>query len=234
MTHSYKYYDVFAVFSVVALIVSNIIGQKLVPMGIFTTSAANLVFPVTYIISDVITEVYGYKRARRIVWISIASLLMMVLLFQLALIMPGIEAWTPEQQAAFELVLGNTPRFVLASLSAIWAGELMNAYVLSRMKIKTEGKNLWARLVGSTFVGQGVDSVVVYIIAFAGVLPWNVIVPAMLSGWFLKTIFEIIMLPVTYRIIAAVKKAEQIDVYDTHTNFTPFSLEIDTTDESKK
>lgn len=227
--HPFKYYDLFGMLAVCVLMISNITAQKLMQIGPFTLNAAILIFPITYIVSDVMTEVYGYSRARRVTWASCGGVILMAVMFQLIIAMPYIPDWP--NQDAFEKVLGATPRIVLASVTAIFAGEMMNSYVLAKMKLRSEGKHMWARFIGSTVLGECVDSIIFYSIAFIGVLPLNVMISALLTGWLFKTLYEVIMLPVTYRIVNRLKKAEGVDFYDVGTNFTPFSLEIT---ESKK
>jgi uncharacterized integral membrane protein (TIGR00697 family) len=222
--HPFKYYDLFGMLSVCVLMISNITAQKMVQIGPFTLSAAILIFPITYIVGDIMTEVYGYARARRVTWASIAGVTLMAVMFQMMNAMPHIPEW--QNQEAFEKVLGATPRIVFASVMAIFLGEMVNAYIMAKMKIITQGKYLWMRTIGSTFAGQGVDSVVFFTLAFWGVLPTNVIISALLTGWFIKTAYEAAMTPVTYIVVNKLKKIEEIDFYDTHTNFTPFSLDI--------
>lgn len=222
--HPFKYYDLFGMMSVCVLMISNTVAQKLMQVGPFTLNAAIIIFPITYLVSDILTEVYGYARARRVTWASIAAVVLMSAIYKLIIAMPYISEWT--NQDAFEKVLGSTPRIVLASVTALLVGDLVNCYVLAKMKVKTDGKHLWARFVASTFVGQGVDSIVFFTIAFAGVLPLGVMISALLTGWLAKTVYEIIMLPVTYKVVSALKRIEGVDFYDVDTNFTPFSLDI--------
>lgn len=223
--HPFKYYDVFAIVSVAVVMVSNIIAQKLAQIGPFTISSAILIFPITYILSDVMTEIYGYKRARRVTWMTVFCLLLMIVMFEIAIAMKPVAGWG--HQEAFATILGNTPRIILASLTALLAGELVNAFVMAKMKVMTEGKHLWMRTIGSTFVGQGVDTVIFFTLAFYGVMENSAIVTAALSGWILKTSYEVLMTPVTYLVIRKLKKIEEIDFYDTQTNFNPFSLSIE-------
>ena len=222
--HPFKYYDLFGMLSLCVLMISNITAQKVTAFGPLTVNAAILIFPITYIVSDIMTEVYGYARARRVTWASIAGVTLMAVMFQMIIAMPHIPEWT--NQDAFEKVLGATPRIVFASVTAIFIGELVNAYVLAKMKVANEGKHMWARFIASTFVGQGVDSAVFFTIAFWGVLPVPVMISALLTGWLLKTVYEIVMLPITTRVVNKLKQVEGVDFYDTRTNFTPFSLEI--------
>lgn len=186
--HPFKYYDLFGMLSVCVLMISNTTAQKMMSIGPFTLNAAIIIFPITYIISDMMTEVYGYARARRVAW---------------------------------------------ASVTALFVGDIINCYVLAKMKVMTEGKHMWMRFIGSTIIAEGVDSVVFFTIAFAGVLPFNIMISALLTGWFIKTLYEVIMLPVTYRIVNKLKRIEGVDFYDTNTNFTPFSLKIEESADKK-
>ncbi len=224
-SHFFKYYDLFGMLSVCILMISNTVAPKLFSIGPITTSVAILVFPITYIASDILTEVYGYARARRVTWASVAAVAIMCVFYQAAIAMPHIPQW--ENQEAFERTFAMAPRMALASVTAILVGEMLNAFVLAKMKVKTQGRNMWMRLVGSTFVGQGADSVIVAIVAFAGIMPWSVIISVILTGWFGKTAYEIIMLPLTTCIVKKLKRAEGVDFFDTNTDFTPFTLDIE-------
>ncbi len=228
--HPYKYYDLFGMLSVCVLMISNTVAPKMMAFGPFTFSAAIIIFPITYLISDIMTEVYGYARARRVTWAAIGGVVLMALMYKLTIILPHIEGWN--DQEAVEKVLGATPRIVFASITAVFFGDILNCYVLAKMKVRTEGKHLWARFTLSTLVGEGLDSVIFFTVAFLGVLPTSVLMSALLSGWFFKTVYEVIMLPLTYKIVHALKRVEGVDFYDVHTNFTPFSLEIG--EDSKK
>jgi queuosine precursor transporter len=223
--HPFKYYDLFAVLSAAILIASNITAQKMVPVGPLVMSAAIIMFPLTYVVGDIMTEVYGYARARRVTWMSVGCMAFVTILYQATIAMPHVAEW-PHQQA-FATVLGNTPRLVAASITAIMAGELINSFVLAKMKIWTQGKHLWARFVASTFVGQGVDSALFFPLAFYGVLPNDVLLTAALSGWLLKTAYEAVMTPFTTLIVRRLKKIEEVDFYDYNTNFNPFKLDVD-------
>jgi uncharacterized integral membrane protein (TIGR00697 family) len=223
--HPFKYYDLFGMLSVCVLMISNTTAQKMMSIGPFTLNAAIIIFPITYIISDLMTEVYGYARARRVAWASITGVILMSLMYQLIIAMPYIPEW--KNQDAFEKVLGATPRIVFASVTALFIGDIVNCYVLAKMKIVSEGKHMWMRFIGSTIIAEGVDSVVFFTIAFAGVLPVEIMMSALLTGWFVKTLYEVVMLPVTYRIVNKLKQVEGVDFYDVNTNFTPFSLKID-------
>lgn len=229
--HRFKYYD-FAMAAFVAILVcSNLIGAaKLVQffefrigdwnLGMF--GAGILFFPLSYVLGDVMTEVYGYARARRVVWAGFGAVLFMAFMSWVVVAMPPAPGW--EGQAAYEAVFGLTPRIVFASVMAFWAGELANAFVMARMKVASQGKHLWRRTIGSTVVGQGVDSVIFYPVAFLGVWTTGQVVTVLLTNYLLKVLWEAAQTPVTYRVVAALKKAEGVDVYDTDTAFTPFSI----------
>ena len=223
--HPFKYYDLFAVLSAAILIASNVTAQKMVPVGPLVMSAAIIMFPLTYVVGDIMTEVYGYARARRVTWTSVGCMAFVTILYQATIAMPHITEW-PNQEA-FKAVLGNTPRLVAASITAIMAGELINSFVLAKMKIWTQGKHLWARFVASTFVGQGVDSLLFFPLAFYGVLPNDMLLTAALSGWLLKTLYEALMAPFTTLLVRCLKKIEEVDFYDYTTNFNPFKLDVD-------
>lgn len=223
-SHSFKYYDLFGMLAVCVLMISNTVAAKMMALGPFTFSAAIIIFPITYLISDIMTEVYGYARARRVTWAAIVGVIIMALMYKLTILLPHIEWWN--DQEAVEKVLGATPRIVFASVTAVFFGDILNCYLLAKMKVRSEGRHLWLRFTLSTFIGEGLDSFIFFTVAFWGVLPTNVLVSALLSGWFFKTAYEIIMLPLTYKIVAKLKRVEGVDFYDVHTNFTPFSLEI--------
>ena len=223
--HPFKYYDLFAVLSVAILIASNITAQKMVGLGPLVISSAILMFPIPYVIGDLMTEVYGYARARRVTWMSVGCLAFVTILYQITIAMPHIAEW-PNQQA-FEAVLGATPRIVAASIVAIMAGELVNSFVLAKMKIYTQGRHVWARFIASTFVGQGVDSWIFFPLAFWGTLPNSVVIASALSGWLLKTAYEAVMTPFTTLIVRRLKKIEEVDFYDYNTNFNPFKIDVD-------
>ncbi len=230
--HRFKYYDFAMAAFVAILICSNLIGAaKLVqffePMslgpldfGIF--GAGILFFPLSYVLGDVLTEVYGYARARRVVWAGFAAVLFMAFMSWVVVAMPPAPGWGG--QAAYEEVFGLTPRIVFASIIAFWAGELSNAYVMARMKVWSGGKHLYQRTIGSTIVGQGVDSLLFYPIAFLGVWTPSQVLTVLITNYLLKVLWEALLTPVTYRVVGALKKAEGVDVYDAETNFTPFSV----------
>jgi len=189
-------------------------------VGLF--GAGILFFPLSYVLGDVLTEVYGYARARRVVWAGFAAVLFMAFMAWAVVKMPPAPGW--EGQAAYEQVFGLTPRIVLASVFAFWAGELSNAFVMARMKVWSGGKHLWQRTIGSTVVGQGVDSLLFYPIAFLGVWSTGQVATVLVTNYLLKVLWEALLTPLTYRAVAFLKRAEGVDVYDKGTDFTPFSV----------
>ena len=229
MTHKcesikrYKYYDFAMAAFVAILLISNLIGAaKVASLWGFEFGAGVLFFPLSYVLGDVLTEVYGYARARRVVWAGFAAMLFMAFMAWAVVSMPPAEGWLG--QRAYEEVFGITPRIVLASTLAFWAGELANAFVMAKMKILTKGRHLWTRTIGSTVVGQGVDSILFYPIAFFMVWDHDLLMTVMWSNFLLKVGWEAALTPVTYKVVGFLKKAEHEDYYDTGTNFTPFSL----------
>ncbi|MSQ10463.1 MAG: VUT family protein [Dehalococcoidia bacterium] len=210
---------------VTCLIVSNIIAVKLIEAPLFgvLVPAALIVFPLSYIFGDILTEVYGFSRARTIIWLAFACNLLAVAFFTLG------QSLTPaapfqDVQGAYERILGYTPRLLAASFIAYLIGEFANSMVLSRMKVATRGRFLWARTIGSTIIGEGLDTVVFNVIAFSGVLPAEALVQTALAAWTLKVAYEVAATPVTYAIVAFLKRAEGIDTYDTTASLSPLSL----------
>ncbi|MEO1243536.1 MAG: queuosine precursor transporter [Pseudomonadota bacterium] len=230
-THRFKYYDFAMAAFVAILICSNLIGAaKLVQftewevfgwqVGVF--GAGILFFPLSYVLGDVLTEVYGYARARRVVWAGFAAVSFMAFMAWVVVAMPPAPGW--EGQAAYEEVFGLTPRIVIASIVAFWAGELSNAFVMARMKVWSGGKHLWQRTIGSTVVGQGVDSLIFYPIAFLGIWTVEQVITVLITNYILKVLWEAFLTPVTYRVVNTLKRIEGVDVYDKDTEFTPFSI----------
>lgn len=206
----------------VCLIVANIVEQKLIRIGPIEATAGLLIFPVSYILNDIIAEVWGYKKARLIIWCGFAMNFFAVLIFQLAILVPGSENFT--HQAELKLVLGNTLRLVLSSFVAFLVGSFMNAFVMSRMKILQKGRKFSIRAVVSTLAGEGCDSVVFFTLAFYGIIPNNDLIMLILTQAGMKTAYEIIMLPFTNIIVRKVKKIEGVDVYDDSVSYNPFKL----------
>ena len=225
----FRYYDLVMAAFVTILLLSNLIGASkpsyvtLPLVGHWSFGAGVLFFPVSYIIGDILTEVYGYARARRVIWTGFAALLFMAFMAWVVVQLPPAAGW-PGQEA-YEFVFGNSWRIVLASMVAFWAGEFANSYVLAKMKIWTAGRHLWMRTIGSTVVGQGLDSLIFYPLAFWGLAGWPVelLWQVVLSQWAIKTAWEALLTPVTYAAVGALKRAEQVDLYDTETDFSPFA-----------
>lgn len=226
-----RYFDFVMAAFVVVLVLSNVIGAgkraeiELPLIGLWPFGAGILFFPVSYVIGDVLTEVYGYARARRCIWAGFAAMLFMATMSWVVVQLPPAAGWTG--QAAYESVFGQVPRIVLASMIAFWAGEFVNSLVLARMKIWTEGRHLWTRTIGSTVAGQGIDSLIFYPLAFYGAPDWPVeaLGAVMLSQFVLKVGWEALLTPVTYTVIGFLKRREGIDVYDNRTDFTPFTTQ---------
>jgi queuosine precursor transporter len=221
---AFKYLDLVYAFGLTAALISNTIEQKPVPFLGITTTAGIFLFPFVYIVGDVVTEVYGYARARRLTWIILAANVIMALSFWLAVGLPHESFW--DQQAAFAATLGAVPRFVLASIAALFTGDLVNCYVLSRMKLASKGKHLWMRTIGSTILGQAVDTTVFCAIAFTGTMPLSAVLSIALAGWGLKVAYEAFMTPFTYFIIAKLKKAENTDHFDYDVDYSPFKINV--------
>lgn len=206
------------------LLCSNLIGaSKIATVGGFTFGAGVLFFPISYIFGDVLTEVYGYARARKVVWAGFGALIFASFMSWFVLKLPPAEGWA--HQAAFETVFASTPRIVIGSLVAFFLGEFCNSFVLAKMKIKTEGKYLWMRTIGSTIAGEAVDSAIFYPVAFYGLWPNDLLIKVMISNYCIKVGWEVVITPFTYLIVNALKKAEHEDYYDIKTNFSPFVLD---------
>lgn len=211
---------------VTVLICANLIGAaKVAQVGGITFAAGVLFFPISYVFGDVLTEVYGYARARKVVWAGFGALAFASFMSWAVLAFPPAPGWP--HQAAYETVFGGTPRIVLASLVAYFCGEFCNSYVLAKLKLRTKGRLLWLRTIGSTIVGEAVDSAVFYPLAFLAAPGWSddLVLRVMVSNYGLKVAWEVVMTPVTYRIVNALKRAEHEDYFDRETNFTPFSLQ---------
>jgi queuosine precursor transporter len=221
----FKYYDLVMALFVTILLCSNIIGAaKVATVWGFTFGAGVLFFPISYIFNDVLTEVYGYARARKVVWAGFGAIIFASFMSWVVVSLPPSPDW--DGQSAYEMVFGQTPRIVFASLLAFFVGEFANSYVLAKMKVKTGGRYLWARTIGSTIVGEAVDSAVFYPVAFLYVWPTDLVMQVMLSNYTIKVLWEALVTPVTYKIVGFLKRAEQEDYFDVDTDFTPFSIEV--------
>ncbi len=218
----FRYFDYVMAAFVAILLLSNLIGAaKLATVWGFTFGAGILFFPLSYVIGDVLTEVYGYANARRCVWMGFGALIFMAFMSYVVVAMPAAEGW--DGQAAYESVFGSTWRIVAASVLAFWAGEFVNSFVLAKMKIITKGKHLWARTIGSTVFGQGVDSLIFYPVAFLGIWTHEQVVTVMITNWLLKVLWEAALTPATYAVVGWFKQREGVDVYDTGIDFSPFA-----------
>jgi len=219
MNVSYRLVVIAAIF-VTCLITANTIAVKVISLGPFILPAAIIIFPLSYIFGDILTEVYGYRWARRIIWLGFLCNLIFVIFAWVGQILPPAPFW--EGQGAYESILGYTPRLLAASFVGYLVGEFANSFVLAKMKILTQGRWLWSRTIGSTIVGQGLDSLVFIIIAFAGTPSFMLIM--ILYHWLAKTVLEAIATPFTYAVVNFLKKKEAIDTYDYQTNFNPFAI----------
>ena len=225
---NFRYYDFVMAAFVAILLLSNLIGAAkpsyvTLPGGThWSFGAGVLFFPVSYIIGDVLTEVYGYARARRVIWTGFAALAFMAFMAWVVVALPPAKGWPG--QDAYEFVFGNSWRIVVASIVAFTVGEFANSFVLAKMKVWTSGRLLWARTIGSTVVGQGLDSLIFYPLAFWGLAGWPVelLWQVVLSQWAIKTAWEALLTPVTYLVVGWLKRREGVDIFDTDTDFSPF------------
>lgn len=225
----FRYYDLVMAAFVAILLLSNIIGASkpsYIPLpdgSQWTFGAGVLFFPISYIIGDVLTEVYGYARARRVIWTGFAALAFMAFMAWVVVKLPPAAGWP--HQGAYEAVFGNSWRIVIASMTAFWVGEFANSFVLAKMKLWTGGRFLWMRTIGSTVVGQGLDSLIFYPLAFWGLAGWppELLVQVVISQWLIKTGWEALLTPVTYLVVGGLKRREGIDLYDAETDFSPFA-----------
>lgn len=217
-----KFYQFIIALFVTCLIISNIIAVKIGAFGTYFLPVAVILFPITYIIGDILTEVYGYQAARRAIWMGFMCNLIAVIAIYIAIKIPAAPFF--ENQKGFEQILGFAPRLLVASFIAYLVGQFSNSFVMAKMKIKSAGKHLWMRTIGSTIVGEGLDSLIFITIAFWGVMPSSAIGGLIVTQWIFKTLFEVVATPLTYLVINYLKKTEMIDVYDKETNFNPLSM----------
>lgn len=218
----FRHYELLVHAYVVVLLISNLVGQKLSAIGPFRVSGAQLLFPITYIFSDIFTEVYGYAGSRRAIWIACFANALMALMGVFMVAIPAAPEWPASHQEAFRIVFGSVPRMIIASLVAFWAGEFVNSYVMARMKVWTGGRWLWTRTVGSTVAGQAIDSLLVTAVFYWGTVPWTTVLVAAGSGYLLKVVYEAAATPLTYAVVGFLKRSEGVDVYDEGTDFSPF------------
>ncbi len=228
----FRYFDLVMAAFVTILLLSNVLGAgkraviDLPLIGLWPFGAGILFFPISYVIGDILTEVYGYGRARRCIWAGFAALLFMAFMSWVVVALPPDAGWTG--QAAYEAVFGQVPRIVFASIVAFWAGEFANSLVLAKMKIWTQGRHLWSRTIGSTIIGQGIDSLIFYPLAFLFAAGWTPedVFKVLLTQWALKVAWEVLLTPLTYAVVGFLKKREGVDVYDRDTDFTPFATKL--------
>jgi queuosine precursor transporter len=215
-----RHLDTISSLFVAVLLISNIASSKILELGWFTFDGGTILFPLSYVFGDILTEVYGYSSSRKVIWMGFISAALMSLILGIVGALPPAQGWN--NQDAFEKILGLTPRIVAGSLAGYWAGEFANSYVLATMKVMTNGKWLWTRTIGSTLIGEGIDTAVFATIAFAGILETPLLVTLMLSNYVFKCGVEIALTPVTYVVVRSLKASEGIDWYDRQTDFNPF------------
>jgi len=223
----YRFYDFCMVGFVTVLLCSNLIGpgKTCVVFGV-TFGAGNLFFPISYIFGDVLTEVYGFARARKVIWAGFGAMIFATVMGQFVIHAPvdPNEPYNKVIQPAIEVVFGNTWRIVAGSIIAFWAGDFVNCYVMAKMKLLTQGRHLWTRTIGSTITGQAVDSAIFYPLAFLGIWEPGTLVGVIVFNWVFKVAVEVVLTPVTYAVVGWLKRAEHEDYFDNNTAFTPFSL----------
>ncbi|HOI78292.1 MAG TPA: queuosine precursor transporter [Petrimonas sp.] len=216
----FRYFDVIMALFVAILLISNLASTKITSLWLFTFDGGTILFPLSYIFGDILTEVYGYQRSRKVIWTGFGAALLMSLVLWIVQELPPASDW-PNQQA-YESLLGFVPRIVLASLVAYFAGAFSNAYLMSKLKIRTKGKYLWVRTIGSTLLGEGIDTAIFCLIAFYGTMPDSLLISIIISNYIFKSGVEIVFTPLTYRIVGFLKKREQVDVFDTGISYNPF------------
>lgn len=226
----YRFYDSVMALFITTLLISNLLSSaKLINLGsiggfAFIFDAGTLIFPISYIFGDILTEVYGYKRARRVIWMGFLSSILMAFFVWLAGVLPNL---VPENDNAYQLILGGITGLVIASLSAYWVGSFSNSFVLAKMKIATKGKWLWSRTIGSTLVGQGVDTLTFITIAtLLGVFAWDDFFSLVITNYIIKVGIEVMMTPITMQVVGWLKRAEDEDAYDYDTAFNPFRVNV--------
>ena len=218
----YKFLDALTTAFVVILLVSNLIAQKVCQIGPFAVSGAILLFPITYIFGDIFTEIYGYAASRRAIWLGFFGTILLYAMGAIIIALPAAPGW--HNQEAFAIVFGFIPRILAASLVAFWAGEFANSYTMARLKLLTDGRKLWTRTIGSTIVGQAVDTTLVIVLTFVGTIPLRTLGNMIVTAYALKVAYEVLATPVTYLVINWLKKAEHADAFDRHESFNPFSF----------
>ena len=217
-----KYFLYLAISFVAVLMISNTVAVKIVSIGNLYLTGAILIFPLSYIFGDILTEVYGYRASRKIIWSGFVAMIFMSFIYWLVQIIPAAPFWANQQ--SYKIILGGVPRVVLGSIIGYFAGEFLNSYVLSKMKIWTNGRYLWTRTVSSTVVGEGVDSILFGLIAFGGLIPLNNLLPMIAVSYLIKVAYEILATPITYLIVNKIRHAENMDVYDKGVKYNPFII----------
>lgn len=218
----YRYYTFFGVLFVATLLITNISAQKLIPIGSFVFTGGIFLFPLSYIFGDILTEVYGYSKTRKIIWLGFFASFLMAIYLHFTVTLPAAPGW--ELQESYSAVLSQVPRIVMASLIAYLVGEFFNSYVMSKLKVIQKGKNLWTRAIASTVVGQLADTIIFALIAFYGIIPNAILITTIWSGYLFKVVYEIIVSPLTVLIVNYIKKKEGVDIYDYEENYTPFKV----------
>lgn len=218
----FRYFDILMALFVAVLLISNIASTKILTLWKFTFDGGTILFPLSYIFGDILTEVYGYRNSRKVIWTGFFCALLMSLVLWIVQILPPASDWT--NQAAFESVLGFIPRIVIASLLAYIAGEFSNSIILSKLKIKTKGKYLWLRTISSTLIGEGIDTAIFCLVAFYGILPTELLISVILSNYIFKCGIEILFTPVTYKVVGFLKRKEGVDSFDHGVSYNPFSI----------
>lgn len=218
----YRAFDFIMALFVAVLLISNVASSKILRLGPFSFDGGTLLFPISYIFGDILTEVYGYARSRRVIWAGFFAALLMGATLAVVGWLPPAQGW--EHQDAYQAILGQTPRIVVGSVIAYFAGEFSNSYTLARLKLVTRGRFLWLRTIGSTLVGEGVDTILFVLIAFAGALPLPLLTTVMASNYAFKVGVEVLATPATYRVVNHLKRVEHEDYFDWNTDFSPFTL----------
>lgn len=215
-----KWFDIVAMAFIMVLLISNIAAQKLIRLGPFTFTGGIVLFPVSYVIGDVLTEVYGYARSRRVIWAGLFANIFMAAMVWIVVQLPPADNW--HLQREFSTIFGLIPRIVIASVVGYFVGELANAYILAKLKLYTEGRWLFVRTLTSSLVGEGIDTGIFVVLAFGGVFPKSLLIATAFSGWFFKLAYEIVATPLTYLVVGLLKRQEGFDTFDRTTDFSPF------------
>ena len=230
--YSYKCLPIISMLFVMCLIMANLASFKVSQIFSLVFPSGLIFFPCTYIFDNILTEVYGYKQSRRVIWTGILCSMILIIGIKISVMLPAAACW--HDQAAYTLVMDRFPRTVVASIIGYFCGEFLNSYTLAKLKILTMGKAYWLRLIASTIVGSSIDSIFFSIVAFAFILPMRIILSLIVTQYVVKVGYEVIAIPITYVFTGFLKKLEHIDYYDYHTNFTPFSLSLDDTPKRKQ